>query len=275
MILSRRLTWRLLIVLAALALLAAAWLERPGVESAPATSASGPATSISASEASSPSSPIYYVATHERVMGLTFDISWGTKAPGDVLAVLRDYRLRATFFLSGPWSAQYPDVVAAIARDGHEIANHGQAHVNLSQRSEDEIQANLNDSTSVLERISGQSPHFFRPPNGDFDRRVVRLAWLRGQETVIWSIDSLDWIKRDPGEIARRVVAGAFPGAIILFHASDSAPATARALPIVVRELAAMGYTLVPLGDLLKYGPPARVDPRGRPYKPNMAAEGR
>ncbi|MBE3590522.1 MAG: polysaccharide deacetylase family protein [Firmicutes bacterium] len=214
--------------------------------------------------------PMYYVRTTDKVLGLTFDISWGTKAVEDVLAVLRDHRIRATFFLSGPWSAQHPDLVRRIARDGHEIASHGQAHVNLSQRSEAEIAANLSDAARILVGLTGQTPRFFRPPNGDFDRRVVRIAREQGQETVIWSVDSLDWIQRDPAAIAARVVRGAFPGAVLLFHASDSAPSTAAALPAVFEELTRMGYRFVPLGDLLKYGPPAREDPRGRPYKPNM-----
>ncbi|MBX6351617.1 MAG: polysaccharide deacetylase family protein, partial [Clostridia bacterium] len=229
----------------------------------------------SASEAEAPTRPVYYVVTRSRVMALTFDISWGTQAVGEVLAVLRDYRQPATFFLSGPWSSAHPEIVRRIAKDGHEIASHGEAHVNLSRESDAAIAENLATADAVLTELAGRKPRFFRPPNGDFDARVVRIAALRGEETVIWSIDSLDWLRRDPDEIARRVVAGAFPGAIILFHASDSAPATAAALPRVFRELGEMGYRLLPLGELLAYGPPAREDPRGRPYKPNMAGAGR
>ncbi|MDI3269496.1 MAG: polysaccharide deacetylase family protein [Bacillota bacterium] len=214
--------------------------------------------------------PAYYVATHEKVMAITFDISWGDKALQEVLQVLRDYRQTATFFLSGPWTRQSPDIARAIAREGHEIASHGHAHVNLSQRGEGEIRENLKKAREILVDITGQEPRFFRPPNGDFDARVVAVARQTGQETVIWAIDSLDWIYRDPDQIARRVVAGAFPGAIILLHASDSAPATPAALPAIFRQLSAMGYRLVPLSDLTLYGPLVREDPRGRPYKPNL-----
>lgn len=278
MIVRRRVT-RSALALAALALVVAgAGLARPapaGGETHIPPSALATAAATPASDGAAPVAPVYYVVTRTRAMALTFDISWGTQAVGEVLSVLRDYRQRATFFLSGPWSAQHPEIVRAIARDGHEVASHGQEHVNLSGQSDDAIAKNLAEARAILTRITAQEPRFFRPPNGDFDARVVRIAAASGQETVIWSIDSLDWLRRDPTEIARRVVAGAFPGAIILFHASDSAPATAAALPQVFRELAQMGYRLVPLGDLLAYGPPAREDPRGRPVKPNMAGAGR
>lgn len=214
--------------------------------------------------------PAYYVATREKVMGLTFDISWGDEALRKVLEVLREYQQPATFFVSGPWTRQNPDTARVIAREGHEIASHGHAHVNLSQRGDADIRENLQTARDILLDITGQEPRFFRPPNGDFDARVVRIARELGQETVIWAIDSLDWIERDPEKIARRVVAGAFPGAIILLHASDSAPATPEALPLIFRELGAMSYRLVPLSDLTLYGPLVREDPRGRPYKPNL-----
>ncbi|MEW6081978.1 MAG: polysaccharide deacetylase family protein [Bacillota bacterium] len=209
--------------------------------------------------------PIFYVHTQEKKMALTFDISWGEKTPGLVLPILRERQQRATFFLSGPWSERHPQVVRRIVDDGHEIANHGHDHVNLSQYSKDQVAKNISQTHAILKRLSGTEPCFLRPPNGDYDDVVVLTARELNYETVIWSVDSLDWKNPGVDYMVKRVTGMAFPGAILLFHASDSSKQTHEALPRVLDALRADGYTLVTLGELMKAGEPARDDPRGRP----------
>lgn len=209
--------------------------------------------------------PIFYVKTDRKALALTFDISWGDKTPGKVLDVLKECNQKATFFLSGPWSNHYQDIVKRIVADGHEIASHGQDHVNLSQESKDAITQNIKSAHDILVNITGTSPRYFRPPNGDYDDTVVLAARELGYETIIWGVDSLDW--KNPGAtyIVERISKLSFPGAILLFHASDSAQQTDQALPMVIENLRAAGYELMPLGQLLSIGKPARDDPRGRP----------
>ena len=209
--------------------------------------------------------PIFYVSTDRKAVALTFDISWGDKTPGKVLDALKKADQKATFFLSGPWANHYRDVVQRIVDEGHEIASHGQDHVNLSQLGKADILTNVKSSHDILVNITGVSPRYFRPPNGDYDDMVVQAARELGYETIIWGVDSLDW--KNPGAtyIVERISKLAFPGAIILFHASDSAMETDQALPMVMDNLRAAGYELMPLGQLLSTGKPARDDPRGRP----------
>ncbi|HHW18913.1 MAG TPA: polysaccharide deacetylase family protein [Firmicutes bacterium] len=209
--------------------------------------------------------PIFYVKTDKKALALTFDISWGDKTPGKVLDVLKNYNQKATFFLSGPWANHYKDIVTRIVSEGHEIASHGQDHVNLSQESKESVRNNIKSAHDILVNVTKTSPRYFRPPNGDYDDVVVLTARELGYETVIWAVDSLDW--KNPGAtyIVERVSKLAFPGAILLFHASDSAKQTHEALPMVIENLRAAGYELMPLGQLMTLGKPARDDPRGRP----------
>lgn len=209
--------------------------------------------------------PVFYVETDKKAIALTFDISWGDKTPDKVLDVLKQYNQKATFFLSGPWANHYRNIVDRIVAEGHEIASHGQEHINLSQESKETIQDNIKSAHDILVNVTKTSPRFFRPPNGDYDDVVVLAARELGYETVIWSVDSLDW--KNPGVtyIVERVSKLAFPGAIILFHASDSAKETHEALPMVIQNLRSAGYQLVTLGELMSMGKPARDDPRGRP----------
>lgn len=209
--------------------------------------------------------PVFYVKTDRRAVALTFDISWGDKTPDKILDVLKAHNQKATFFLSGPWSNHYKDIVKRIVDEGHEIASHGQDHVNLSQLGKDSIRANIKSAHDILVNLTGTAPRYLRPPNGDYNDVVVLAARELGYETIIWAVDSLDW--KNPGVtyIVERVSKLTFPGAIILFHASDSAKETDQALPMVLENLKTAGYELMPLGQLMSIGKPARDDPRGRP----------
>lgn len=209
--------------------------------------------------------PVFYVKTQRKACALTFDISWGEKMPGRVLDVLKENGLKATFFLSGPWASRHGDVVKRIVDEGHELASHGHDHVNLSQYSREEIAQNIRQAHNVLTNASGATLKYFRPPNGDYDDLVVLVARELGYETVIWAVDSIDWKNPGVSYIVQRVSGLVFPGAIVLFHASDSAPQTPEALPLVIQNLRSAGYELVTLGELMEMGTPARDDPRGRP----------
>ena len=211
--------------------------------------------------------PVFYVRTDQKAIALTFDISWGTKTPPLVLSVLEQMNQRATFFLSGPWSRRYPETVKAIADAGHEIASHGEAHVNLSTLTASGISDNLTKAHLTLREIAGVEARFMRPPNGDYDDTVVDAAKSLGYETVIWAVDSLDWKNPGVATMVSRVTKLSFPGAIILFHASDSSKETHIALPETLTSLRDMGYKIVTLGELWKMGDPGRDDPRGRPLK--------
>lgn len=209
--------------------------------------------------------PMFYVTTDRKAVALTFDISWGDKSPGKVLDVLKKHNQKATFFLSGPWAKRYEDIVKRIVSEGHEIASHGQEHDNLSQLGKESVRNNIQSAHDILAKVSGTTPKFFRPPNGDYDDTVVLTAKELGYETVIWSVDSVDWKNPGVSYIVERVSKLSFRGAIILFHASDSARETHEALPMVLENLKTAGYEVMTLGALLGTGKPARDDPRGRP----------
>jgi polysaccharide deacetylase family sporulation protein PdaB len=216
--------------------------------------------------------PVYYIGTRTKAVALTFDVSWGDRMLPLVVATLRKEDVPATFFLSGPWARTHADAVRGLIADGFEIASHGQAHVNLGGLASSAVADNIGAADAILRGYTGKSLRFFRPPNGDFSARSVEVALGLGYETVIWSVDSRDWLNPGVHQIVSRVLHGVFPGAIVLLHASDTCRQTDLALPAIVQGLRAAGYRLVTLGALWQMGPPMHDDPRGRDIKPNMAA---
>lgn len=202
--------------------------------------------------------PVYSIKTEEKIVALTFDISWGTQVPEPVLKILEEKQVTSTFFLSGPWVERNQEIAKKIKEGGHEIASHGQRHVNLSGLSASEIQTELLKASRIIEDVLGVRPWLLRTPNGDYNNKVIQAAESLGYTVIQWDTDSLDWTKPGVNAIVSRVLKKAHPGDIILFHASDSASETPSALPQVIDELRAKGYRFVTVSELLKLDPEAR-----------------
>lgn len=202
--------------------------------------------------------PIYSVKTDTNQIAITFDISWGEENVLPILEILKAENVKATFFLSSPWSEKKPELVQAIVAQGHEVGSHGRRHVDLNTLSEAELTKELNISKEVLENLTGQKISLLRPPNGAYDNKVISTSNGLGYRVIQWSVDSLDWKKPGPEAIVNNIIKGrnknkgASPGDILLFHASDSAPDTPKALPTILKTLKGKNYELVPVGLLLQ-----------------------
>lgn len=195
---------------------------------------------------------IYSVPTDEKVVSLTFDISWGDKRTEPILNVLKEKNVKqATFFLSSPWSKSHPDIVKKILDAGFEIGSHGHKHDNYSKLSDEEIRKQITTAHSILSDMIGKQPNLIRLPNGDFDKRVLRIADDLQYKVIQWDTDSLDWMNIGTDKIINRVVTRAHPGDIILLHASDSVKQTHEALPVIIDQLREKGYDFVTVSALL------------------------
>lgn len=195
---------------------------------------------------------IYSVSTDKKVVALTFDISWGEKRTEPILNVLKEKGIKqATFFLSSPWSQAHPDIVKKIVDAGYEIGSHGHKHDNYSKLSEEEIRKQITTAHTILSDVTGKEPTLIRLPNGDFDKRVLRIAEELNYKVIQWDTDSLDWMNIGTEKIINRVVSRTHPGDIILLHASDSVKQTHEALPVIIDQLRAQGYDFVSVSQLL------------------------
>lgn len=198
-------------------------------------------------------SAIYSVQTDKKVVALTFDISWGETRAEPILKILEDKGVKkVTFFLSSPWSKSHTEIVGKIVKGGYEIGSHGHKHVNYSGLSDTEIRTQIQTAHQILNEVTGQSPTLIRMPNGDFDKRVLRIASELNYTVIQWDTDSLDWMNPGVDKIVNRVVTKAHPGDIILMHASDSCKQTHEALPQIIDQLRAKGYEFVTVSELMK-----------------------
>jgi polysaccharide deacetylase family sporulation protein PdaB len=199
--------------------------------------------------------PIYQVQTKDKVAALTFNINWGQRVPGTVLEVLKQYGVKATFFVSGSWAGKYPELANRIVKEGHEIGSNGDRQINLSAETKATVKKELATAADYIKEAAGVTPHLLRTPYGAWNDTVLATAAGSGYNVIQWSLDALDIQTPGKDEIVKNVVEKINPGDIVLMFACDTASQTPGALPGIIEGLRAKGYELVTVSNLLQHGP--------------------
>ena len=149
-------------------------------------------------------------------IALTFD-DGPSEATPRVLEILRQYRVKATFFECGTNIRRLTEVAREVNAEGHEIGNHTDTHPFLHLRGEDFIRTEILAAQFAIEQAAGVRPTLFRAPYG------VRWFGLAGVQNelgltgVTWSVLGLDW-KQTPGQVAARLLKLSGPGSIVCLH---------------------------------------------------------
>ncbi|NLZ43329.1 MAG: polysaccharide deacetylase family protein [Clostridia bacterium] len=196
--------------------------------------------------------PVFKGDTSGKKASITVNVAWGEEEIPALLAILREHGVKATFFFVGDWVRKFPDLVREIRREGHEIANHGLYHGHPAKMSRTELHRLIMENARLLDEVTGEPPaKLFAPPYGEFNSEVLAVAGNLGYRTILWTVDTVDWKRPAPEVIIQRVTGKIEPGAIILMH--PTAP-TVAALGTIIENLKAQGYTLLPVGQLLREG---------------------
>lgn len=192
-------------------------------------------------------------------VALTFDDGPDPRYTPEVLRILAQEDVPATFFLVGAHAARCPELVRRIQREGHEIGSHTYSHRNLFLLKPAAIAQEVERAEEVLVRLTGERPHLFRPPRGLCDANLRRILAERHYTTVLWSVSSRDWVEASPRLIARNVLGPVRGGDILLFHDSGAILASSggdrrhmlQALPYIIQRLKAEGFRFVTVSQLL------------------------
>lgn len=223
------------------------------------------APAVAEASASSRQLPIYCVQRDQKMLSISFDAAWGNEDTQQLIDILGEYNVKATFFVVGEWVDKYPESVKALADAGHEVMNHSNTHAHFSQLSTDEIIADVTACSDKIEAVTGVRPTLIRPPYGEYDDHVITAIRSMGMEPIQWDVDSLDWKELSASEITERVTTRVQPGSIVLFH--NAALHTPEALPGILEALLQEGYTFVPISELIlpgEYNADYTIDHTGR-----------
>lgn len=221
----------------------------------PLLAMAGASTAFAASQATATLETSSLAATYSaKRIALTFDDGYNSTNVNRVLDILESNHVPATVFPVESWALRDPATFSRIAAR-FEVGDHTFSHPFLTR---------LSDAAVRREILGGVRSHLFRPPYGDINARVRAIAQSLGYRVVMWDIDSRDWTGIPAAREVANVVGHASDGKIVLMHMGDLD--TVEALPEIIRELRAQGYTFVTVSEL--WGKQGAVGPA----RPNAAA---
>ncbi|MDI1462406.1 polysaccharide deacetylase family protein [Catellatospora sp. KI3] len=189
-----------------------------------------------------PAGSRYTTGTPE--VALTFDDGPDPTWTPIVVALLHEYRVKATFCLIGANVVKYPQLVRDIAAEGHTLCNHSWSHdLKLGRREPRDILADLRRTNRAIQAaVPGARVSYFRQPGGEWTEAAVAAARRLGMTALHWQVDPKDWglpLKR-PAEIAALVDSATRDGSIVLLHdGGGDRGGTAMALRTILPRLLA------------------------------------
>lgn len=197
-------------------------------------------------------------------IAMTFDDGPHATNTPRLLDMLKQRKIKATFFVVGQCAAEYPDIMKRIAAEGHEIASHSWSHPQLSSMSESGVREQLQKTHDVIVQTTGVTPKTMRPPYGAFTSR--QRAWANdtwGYKIILWDVDPLDWKIRSAEHVKNEILKSTVPGSIILSH--DIHKSTIDAMPETLDGLLAKGFKFVTVSELLAMDRPVPPKPKATP----------
>lgn len=211
-----------------------------------------------AAGAPAPVSPaISYSAVHVDgpFIAMTFDDGPNEKLTPELLDILADRRLHATFFVVGENAEAHPEILQRAVREGHEIGNHSWTHPAFAKMRDESVRRELQKTDDAIRTAIGTRPVLMRPPYGSITSRQKQWIYSEfGYRIILWDVDPLDWKRPGPAVVTSRIVRGARPGSIILSH--DIHPGTIKAMPAAFDQLLAKGFKFVTVSELIAMGKP-------------------
>lgn len=202
---------------------------------------------------------VFRVKTKSKKIALTFDDGPSEVWTPKILDALKECDVKATFFMIGAHVKKFSSIARRAAQEGHTICNHGYAHSVLLYYTDEELEAEIKYTESVIKETTGCTTKYFRPPK----------AWIRagekmkirsmGYEVVLWSVNSKDWVPFPHQQMVRSVARQVKSGDILLFHDSGGVlkaeggdrRQTVLAIPALAKALREKGFEFVTLEELL------------------------
>jgi peptidoglycan-N-acetylglucosamine deacetylase len=195
------------------------------------------------------------VDTTEKVVALTFD-DGPTEKTEEILKILDEANVKATFFLTGREIKENPEAASMIAEAGHELANHSYSHKRMIFKTPSFVKNEIEMTDQLIRDAGYEGPIQFRPPNG---KKFLTLPYYldkHDRKTILWNIepDSYPEIATDSQKIVDHVNENIKPGSIILLHVMyESREESIESIEGIVASLKAKGYSFKTVSEMLEY----------------------
>lgn len=187
---------------------------------------------------------------HFSKIALTFDDGPDPHATAEILDILKEYGIKATFFVIGEEAERYPELIAREAAEGHEIGSHTYTHLYMKGKGAAQIREEWEKTQKVIESNTDSRVCLLRPPGGIYSREIMRLAEKMNYTLVLWTIDTRDWSGCSSEKITAEVLENAECGDIILMHDAGGKH-TPEALRQLIPVMLERGFRFVTVSELL------------------------
>lgn len=221
--------------------------SKPGHVEAPAAAKSLAKSAGRITEKETSSDRIIAHTAHRdgKWVALTFDDGPHPIYTPQILKILKDNGVPATFCLVGQQVKRYPELARQIAADGHKVADHTISHDQLlPKRNDEKIRAEILGGKKMIESvIPGAQVEYYRAPGGNWSKHVREMAASWGMKSLGWSVDTRDWQRPGVASILDKVQKQLRPGGVILMHdGGGNRSQTVEALRQVIPVLRKQGY---------------------------------
>ena len=202
-----------------------------------------------------PARPQFYAPGFGKTVALTFDDGPG-KTTATILRILRNYKVRATFFNLGENMSARPALVRGEASDGFVLGSHTWNHPDLTKLTRRQQAAEIDRTSAEQAKLTGTSPCVFRPPYGTYNSTTLSVTRYRRLTVWLWSVDTEDWKAAGSSSAywVHRIIrlaeqeGGQLRHPVVLMHNQPAGnPATALALPTIIKFFRSHGYRFVAL----------------------------
>ena len=183
----------------------------------------------------------------KKLVVLTFDDGPSEATTPQLLDILSEKDVPATFFMLGSKAKSLSEIVKRASSNGHEIASHTMYHQNLVRIPVEAAKNDINEARSTISKITGRNPRFTRPPYGNINETVRTTV---GTPLILWSVDSEDWRSKNVDSIISVSLSELHDGAVILMH--DIYPTTVEAVPKLIDAVREKGYEFATLSEIAK-----------------------
>lgn len=208
-----------------------------------------------------------------KILSLTFDGGSKINSAEKILDYLIEKKIKTTFFLTGNFIKNFPDILKKMEKYGFEIGNHTYTHphlttysLNFKHQTKDEInfeklKRELDETNRIFKEITGKNlKNFWRAPYGEVNEEIINWAWRAGYFHIGWSWDSLDWLEEENPDFEKRIVKTKelkekmkndekwFYGQILLFHLGNNKP---EEVIEIIKLLEEKNIKIVPVSTLL------------------------
>ncbi len=191
-------------------------------------------------------SAIYRGNVNNKNASLMFNCYEGTDIVKEILVVLKNKGVKATFFVGGCWADDNGETLSEIVSAGNEIANHGYFHKDHKKLNYEENYKEIQNAEKVIEGLCGVKPVLFAPPSGSYSDKTLDAASDLGYKIIMWSSDTIDWRDDDRELLYKRATKNHQNGELILMHPKKH---TLAVLPEIIDFYLENGFSLVTVSE--------------------------